>query len=81
VRARAPPRRRATSEARRLGLHGWVRNCDDGSVEGVVEGPADRVAELLAWCRTGPPAARVDGLSVTDLAADDRSLQSPFEVR
>lgn len=69
------------TQARRLGLLGWVRNNEDGSVEGLVEGPRERVDELLAWCRTGPPAARVDDLSVTDLAAEDGSVLSTFEVR
>jgi acylphosphatase len=47
------------SEARRLGVVGWVRNRADGSVELEVEGPDDRVAALLAWCEHGPPEARV----------------------
>lgn len=56
------------AEARRLGLAGWVRNRADGSVELEVEGPEDRVAALLAWCDRGPPAARVTGVKVEDLA-------------
>jgi acylphosphatase len=56
------------SEARRLGVVGWVRNRDDGTVELEVEGPDDRVASLLAWCEHGPPAARVAGVAVEELA-------------
>jgi acylphosphatase len=33
--------------ARQRGLAGWVRNCDDGSVEVVLEGEADAVASLV----------------------------------
>ena len=55
------------SEARRLGLVGWVRNLRDGSVELEAEGPEDAVAGLLAWCQKGPPAARV-----ANVAAEDR---------
>jgi acylphosphatase len=54
------------SEARRLGLVGWVRNLRDGSVELEAEGPDDRVASLLAWCHQGPPAARVAHVAVDD---------------
>jgi acylphosphatase len=55
-------------EARRLGLTGWVRNRLDGSVELEAEGPADGVAALLAWCTTGPPAARVDHVATEEIA-------------
>jgi acylphosphatase len=55
------------SEARLLGLVGWVRNLGDGSVELEAEGPPDQIERLLAWCRKGPPAARV-----ADVAVDDR---------
>ena len=41
------------------GLAGWVRNLEDGRVEAVFEGPLDAVESLVAWCRQGPPFARV----------------------
>ena len=53
-------------QARALGLAGWVRNCADGSVEAVFEGPANRVAEAIAFCGDGPPAARVARVDVQD---------------
>jgi acylphosphatase len=54
----------AQAEARRQGLVGWVRNLADGRVELEVEGPADRVAGLLAWCERGPAAAAVAAVEV-----------------
>jgi acylphosphatase len=45
--------------ARRLGLAGWVRNRDDGSVEVVVAGDAARVTELEQLLGRGPVGARV----------------------
>jgi len=54
--------------ARRLGLAGWVRNRHDGSVELEAQGPDDRVAELLAWCAHGPPAARVSHVATEEVA-------------
>ena len=66
-------------EARRLGLRGWVRNRDDGSVELEVEGADDVVAVLLAWCEHGPPAARVERVVVEELAA--AGGESRFDVR
>jgi acylphosphatase len=52
-------------EAHRLGLHGWVRNLDDGRVELLAEGPRSRVEALLAWCRSGPPYARVEDVDAS----------------
>jgi acylphosphatase len=59
--------RAATCEAaRREPVAGWVRNLSDGRVEALFEGPAPAVEALLAWCRVGPPFARVDGLETRD---------------
>ena len=52
-------------EAVSRGVAGWVRNRYDGSVEAAFEGPEPAVAELVAWCRTGPPRADVAGIEVT----------------
>jgi len=51
-------------EAQRLGVTGWVRNRTDGSVEAVVAGASEQVAAIMNWARHGPPAARVDHVSV-----------------
>jgi acylphosphatase len=39
---------------------GYARNCRDGSVEVVAEGPRERLNQLLGKLRRGPSAARVD---------------------
>lgn len=52
----------ARKQALRLGLTGYVRNRPDGSVEVVAEGLPDALSRLSAWCRLGPPGARVTGV-------------------
>ncbi|QNQ19852.1 acylphosphatase [Kosakonia sp. SMBL-WEM22] len=48
-------------EARRLGLSGYARNLDDGSVEVVACGEAENVNKLIEWLKAGGPrSARVD---------------------
>jgi len=47
------------------GVAGWVRNLEDGRVEAVFEGSTQAVEGLVAWCREGPPYARVTRV-VTD---------------
>jgi acylphosphatase len=51
-------------EARALGLHGWVRNRQDGDVEAMVAGSAQNVDAIIAWARKGPPAAKVSAVSI-----------------
>jgi acylphosphatase len=47
-------------QAAGLGVDGWVRNRSDGTVEAVFSGPQEAVTEIVARCRRGPPAARVE---------------------
>ncbi len=63
----------ARREARALGLAGFARNEPDGSVLIEVEGQDDAVARFVAWCRHGPPAARVTGVEVEDMPAPGRA--------
>jgi len=59
----------AAAQARHLGLVGWVKNRTDGAVELEAEGEEPRLAELVAWCEHGPPAARVTRVKVEQLTA------------
>ena len=47
-------------KARECGVFGWVRNLPDGSVEAIFEGDEKGVKEVIEWCRTSQPLARVD---------------------
>jgi acylphosphatase len=57
------------------GLEGWVRNRRDGSVEGVLAGREAVVAEMIARCRRGPSAARVDEVIAEEATADMLNLR------
>ncbi len=53
-------RRWTADKAGALGVRGWVRNRRDGSVEVEAYGDDEAVEALIAACRTGPPAAKVE---------------------
>ena len=50
----------AEAAARSRGLSGWVRNRRDGSVEALIAGADDKVADMVAYLWQGPPASRVE---------------------
>ena len=56
----------ACERAGELGVTGWVRNRDDGSLEMVVEGDDDAVDRMVAWAHEGPRHASVTGVDVGD---------------
>jgi DNA ligase D-like protein (predicted 3'-phosphoesterase) len=50
--------------ARELGVLGWVRNEEDGTVLVHAEGPDDAVDALVEWLGAGPPGAAVSEVEV-----------------
>ena len=57
--------------AREVGVNGWVRNRPDGTVEAVFEGSPEQVAEMVSYCRQGPPWARVERIEEFEEAPED----------
>ena len=70
----------ALSTARSLDLSGWVRNCADGSLETQAWGEAAKIAGYLDWLRTGPPAARVDRVTVLERKAVEKGPGTGFTI-
>jgi acylphosphatase len=63
-------RQSAQEKAHQLNLKGTVRNCEDDTVEIVATGNEEQLDQLIAWCREGPPRAKV-----TDVFTQELSLQ------
>ena len=66
-------------EARRIGLVGWVLNTHGGDVELEAEGEAQSVEDLVAWCKVGPPGARVDRVDVK--SQQPKATETSFAIR
>lgn len=54
------------------GVHGWVRNNLDGTVEAIFEGEESAVRAVIDWCRQGPDMARVDSVHIIWHEASDK---------
>ena len=69
----------AESHARRLGLHGYIRNRYDGAVEVEAEGDATALEHFLNILGQGPRMARVQDVRASWSAY--RGDLGPFGVR
>jgi len=65
-------------EARALGVSGWVRNNDDGTVEVLAAGTADQLSRLRRSLEAGPRAARVD--QVQEFEQDGEHNETSFRI-
>ena len=65
--------------ARREGLHGYVSNRDDGSVEAVAEGEAEALERFERALRRGPSRSRVEHVMVDDV--EPAMAGTGFEIR
>ncbi|HEX8480752.1 MAG TPA: acylphosphatase [Allosphingosinicella sp.] len=73
-------RKWTVQKAQALGVRGWVRNRSDGSVELEAFGDDEAVEALIAACRTGPAAARVEKVDVQPAESEGQDLFGGFRV-
>jgi acylphosphatase len=74
-------RHSARLEAQRLGLRGFARNLQDGSVEVLAEGSGSAIEQLRQWLERGPARARVESVRETEaLDSAQRDIPKDFEV-
>jgi acylphosphatase len=69
----------AEAVALREGLHGWVRNLQDGRVEALAEGESEAIERFEQAIRHGPPGARVERVEVDETVPSGR--ESGFTTR
>lgn len=66
------------ARAEQLGLVGWVRNEDDGSVKALIAGPQTGVSAMLKEFWKGPPGALVVAVEVE--VASPEAMPSGFQI-
>jgi acylphosphatase len=57
-------RQAARAKARALGLNGYVKNLNDGTVYGEMQGEESALQQMIDWCHYGPTLARVDSVQI-----------------
>ena len=57
-------RQNTLNKANQLGLKGYVKNLDDGSVEIIAEGSEEQIDELVGFFRSNPGEAEVENLVI-----------------
>ncbi|HEY7878251.1 MAG TPA: acylphosphatase [Gemmatimonadaceae bacterium] len=66
--------------AHRLGISGWVRNHEDGSVEIAADGSEGSIERFVDDVTRGPRGASVASVA-RDPLGEDETLPSPFVIR
>lgn len=56
----------AKEEAEKLGIKGFAKNEEDGSVYIEAEGEGENLDKFINWCQKGPPLAKVEKVEVTE---------------
>jgi len=67
------------SNAKKLGLNGWVRNTTNGKVEAVLQGTTEQIEEMIVLCRQGPMLSEVKDIEV-EWAEKEEDFED-FEIR
>lgn len=67
-------------EASELGLHGRVRNTDDGCVEVLAAGSEEQLAELRACLVRGSRGSRVDRIEQRDRPESEAEGLNAFQI-
>ena len=67
------------TQARQLGVKGYVRNLSSGEVEIVACGEPENIDTLIEWAKSGSPSAVVNNLKV-DVVTDVEEFEG-FEIR
>ena len=68
------------TQARKLGVYGYVQNLRNGDVEIVAFGEAEKIDALMEWAKSGSPSAVVNNLEVEVITDDDEEFEG-FEIR
>ena len=66
--------------AKTLGIKGYVKNLENGSVEAVLCGEEDKLNELIKKCYEGPPYAIVNKIDIIEKDENEEAQYTDFTI-
>lgn len=54
-------------QAKKLNIVGWVKNLDDGRVEGMLQGSDQDLEKMMIFVKNGPPIATVRDVKIEEV--------------
>ena len=54
-----------------IGVKGWIKNLPDDNVEIMATAAEDVLQKFIAWCKQGPPKARVDEVVIEEINPEE----------
>jgi acylphosphatase len=74
-------RKYTQSKARELGLIGWVKNTEKGTVLGQAEGDSAAIASMKNWlCNVGSPSSKIEKCDIKEYGELELSHLKDFVV-
>ncbi|MBI5083511.1 MAG: acylphosphatase [Acidobacteria bacterium] len=71
----------AQARAVEVGVRGWVRNRDDGSVEACAAGTSEQLSAFSGWLHRGPRFSDVRGVEEREASVADLLQSDGFVIR
>ncbi|KAF6101871.1 acylphosphatase 2 [Phyllostomus discolor] len=69
-------------EAKKIGVVGWVKNTNQGTVTGQVQGPEEKVNSMKSWLsKVGSPSSRIDRANFSNEKTISKLEYSNFSIR
>ncbi|XP_028371948.1 acylphosphatase-2 isoform X1 [Phyllostomus discolor] len=69
-------------EAKKIGVVGWVKNTNQGTVTGQVQGPEEKVNSMKSWLsKVGSPSSRIDRTNFSNEKTISKLEYSNFSIR
>ncbi|XP_054584181.1 acylphosphatase-2 isoform X7 [Eptesicus fuscus] len=69
-------------EAKKIGVVGWVKNTNKGTVTGQVQGPEEKVNSMKSWLsKVGSPSSRIDRTDFSNEKTISKLEYSNFSIR